>query len=243
MSISGEIKSLYLDREENTALFPRTKTKAVSDDNGVGLDVLLDGKAPSGYGLGVFDTSNPITKEELNNPTGNGWRFISADRAEWGDILPSTIWGVVRIDGFDTAWCTETIYDSYWGWNLTRGKGGGSGWTPWEWINPPMIPGVEYRTTERWNERPVFTMLVNCNAGPNKGITETPIPAENFERGIFCSVHAVSGGSLVLPVMGISVTGDFSCAGIVNGYVRISSNVDCTGYIYYATVKYLKQGV
>ena len=26
----------------------------------------------------------------------------------------------------------------------------------------PMIPGVEYRTTERWNGKPVYTMLVNC---------------------------------------------------------------------------------
>ena len=30
---------------------------------------------------------------------------------------------------------------------------------PWEWVNPPMILGVEYRTTERWNDRPVYTKL------------------------------------------------------------------------------------
>jgi hypothetical protein len=27
---------------------------------------------------------------------------------------------------------------------------------PWEWINPPMEPGVEYRTTERFNGKPVY---------------------------------------------------------------------------------------
>lgn len=31
-----------------------------------------------------------------------------------------------------------------------------------EWINPPMVPGVEYRTTERWNSKIVYTMLVDC---------------------------------------------------------------------------------
>lgn len=30
-----------------------------------------------------------------------------------------------------------------------------------EWINPPMIEGIAYRTTDRWLGRPVCTMLVN----------------------------------------------------------------------------------
>ena len=42
MAITGEIKSLYLDRNEEIALFPRTKTRAISDDNGIGLDTLLE---------------------------------------------------------------------------------------------------------------------------------------------------------------------------------------------------------
>lgn len=29
-----------------------------------------------------------------------------------------------------------------------------------EWINPPLVPGVEYRTTERFTERPVYTKFV-----------------------------------------------------------------------------------
>ena len=38
-----------------------------------------------------------------------------------------------------------------------------------EWINPPMILGVEYRTTERWNGEPVYTMAINFGALPNSG--------------------------------------------------------------------------
>lgn len=41
-----------------------------------------------------------------------------------------------------------------------------------EWINPPMMLGVEYRTTERWNGNVVYTKLVNCGAAIN-GATVT----------------------------------------------------------------------
>ena len=41
MPIEGTINSLYLDYEQTKPLFPRTKTKAISDENGVGLDATL----------------------------------------------------------------------------------------------------------------------------------------------------------------------------------------------------------
>lgn len=34
-------------------------------------------------------------------------------------------------------------------------------WQPCEWVNPPMIAGVEYRTTERVGDRPVYAYLFN----------------------------------------------------------------------------------
>ena len=40
-----------------------------------------------------------------------------------------------------------------------------------EYINPPMSPGVEYRTTERWNGKAVYTMLINCGTMPTAGGT------------------------------------------------------------------------
>ena len=44
MSITGKIKTLFSDFEKTEAVFPCTKTRAVSDDNGIGLNVLLDAK-------------------------------------------------------------------------------------------------------------------------------------------------------------------------------------------------------
>lgn len=49
MSITGKIKTLFSDVAKTEALFPRTKTSAVSDDNGVGLDVILENVATKEY--------------------------------------------------------------------------------------------------------------------------------------------------------------------------------------------------
>ena len=45
MSITGKIKTLFADSAKTQALFPRTKTSAVSNDEGVGLDALLASKS------------------------------------------------------------------------------------------------------------------------------------------------------------------------------------------------------
>ena len=37
-----------------------------------------------------------------------------------------------------------------------------------EWADPPMVLGIEYRTTERWNGEVVYTKLVDCGALPAK---------------------------------------------------------------------------
>jgi hypothetical protein len=39
---------------------------------------------------------------------------------------------------------------------LTRKRNSDGVWSEWEWVNPPMTPGVEYRTTERINGNTVY---------------------------------------------------------------------------------------
>ena len=45
MSTQGKIKTLFSDKEKTEALFPRTKISAVSDENGKGLNAILDDMA------------------------------------------------------------------------------------------------------------------------------------------------------------------------------------------------------
>lgn len=42
MSLIGKIQTLFSDKDKTKPVFPRTKVSAVSDDNGVGLDALLN---------------------------------------------------------------------------------------------------------------------------------------------------------------------------------------------------------
>lgn len=44
----------------------------------------------------------------------------------------------------------------------------GTNWSELEWVNPPMELENEYRTTERWNGKAVYTKLVDLGALPGR---------------------------------------------------------------------------
>lgn len=46
-------------------------------------------------------------------------------------------------------------------------------WMPFEWVNPPMSLGVEYRTVERYLGKPVYIKLVNCGTFAAPGTVKT----------------------------------------------------------------------
>lgn len=74
---------------------------------------------------------------------------------------------LIRVDGRDDTVLYQTAY-------ANRQNSGvpnsvicrryyvNSEWSPWEYITPPMQLGVEYRTTERYNGKPVYVKAVNC---------------------------------------------------------------------------------
>ena len=78
---------------------------------------------------------------------------------------------LIRVDGRDDTVLYQTAY-------ANRQNSGvpnsvicrryyvNSEWSPWEYITPPMQLGVEYRTTERYNSKPVYAKAVNFGALP-----------------------------------------------------------------------------
>lgn len=52
-------------------------------------------------------------------------------------------------------------------------------WAPWEYVNPPMILGVEYRTTERHLGKPVYVQRISFNGA---------LPANGYEQGIINTI-------------------------------------------------------
>ena len=49
MALTGKIMDFFADKAMTIPAFPRTKVKAVSDDNNVGLNVLLEQKSNVGH--------------------------------------------------------------------------------------------------------------------------------------------------------------------------------------------------
>lgn len=71
-----------------------------------------------------------------------------------------------------------------------------------EWVNPPMQLGVEYRTTERYQGKPVYCTLVNFGLLPNKGTKDlyadglTNLEVTIRWSGLTSNGYALPGGNL-----------------------------------------------
>lgn len=69
-----------------------------------------------------------------------------------------------------------------------------------EWINPPMQVGVEYRTTERYLGKPVYTQAINCGSMPDIGSEKTTsIAAFNVGVVTFISGWCTYYGAMIEP--------------------------------------------
>ena len=129
--------------------------------------------APSGYGLGLSDSTPLCTN--ANDAWQNGWFKIDASTN--GGVGCGAI---MRVDAYASAYAVcqtayTTSYSSKYPGILQRWCMNGTWETGWAWVNPPMMLGIEYRTTERWNGMPVYTKLVECGAMPNKSTKEVTV--------------------------------------------------------------------
>lgn len=128
------------------------------------------GAAPAGYGLGEGNVNDLTTLVELDAVKVNSFRNY------YGEALPverasssnHSQGGVLTIHGHK--FVTQYFFLRY----PNRGcvlkrytDTDGEIWGEWEWVNPPMAPGVEYRTTERYNGKPVYVKLIDFGALPN----------------------------------------------------------------------------
>lgn len=112
------------------------------------------GAAPAGYGLGE------VTPTLISNCniTKNGWYRVDASTADIPDVGLTN--GVLRIDEANGDLIRQSLYFYVPGkvHKMERVHFNGT-WYPWEWVNPPMTSGIEYRTTERYKEKAVYKKL------------------------------------------------------------------------------------
>ena len=101
-----------------------------------------------------------------------------------------------------------------------------------EWFNPPMIPGKEYRTTERYQGKPVYAKLVSFGVLPN-----------NTSKSV---AHGITELATVLYVNGTigygTLLADQSVSSIAldSTNITITTTADLSGFISYVMLKYYK---
>lgn len=91
-------------------------------------------------------------------------------------------------------------------------------WGEWEWLNPPMLPDVEYRTVERAGNKPVYKKRIvyqTTDIGSAGNVTTVSIPHGITGFGANVSVNASMGNNALLPHMDGS--GNMTCVAGVSG--------------------------
>lgn len=106
-----------------------------------------------------------------------------------------------------------------------------------EWVNPPMLVGVEYRTTERYDGKPVYVKVVDYGTLPNN--------TEGSNYGLAAGLNLISvsgfavGSSYNIPIPGYMYIKNI-------GYTRSSGNLwiatgtNMSSYHGYIIAKYTK---
>ncbi len=132
----------------------------LNQDNPHGVTAAQAGAAPAGFGLGENICNSSFN---WNTMSRNGFfttHVCSADGKRWTGLNITPFSGVCFQLAFSTA--NSQLLE------VQRVKNSGV-WHEWEYVNPPMVIGVEYRTTERYNGNVVYAKCVDCEELPVSG--------------------------------------------------------------------------
>ena len=116
-------------------------------------------------------------------------------------------------------------------------------WYQHEWDNPPMLLGVEYRTTERWNGKAVYTALLNLGYGPNSGTFDinTNLVATQPIR----ATARIAGGGSNQTVPYENNSESVSISGFANAqaqlFASLRTNFNATSKVIWAQFWYIKE--
>lgn len=156
------------------------------------------GAAPAGFGLGAGCQKI----DGVNNIDKNGWWLTNSgtpNNAYWMLTARQTNSGNnVVADGYNLSGGNraQRVKDKTWG--------------EWEWFNPPMNPNTEYRTTERWDNKVVYTKLIDMGGTSSAlyvphGVTCTRFIRYSGSIGAY-PLASCSGASVEINESGISLT-------------------------------------
>lgn len=193
----------------------------------------LSNKAPAGYGLGGNAIMTDSPDYNLDNISGSGW-FVGApkmDNFTFGSCLVENIqWSAgegAQIAFLYPGTSSPAVYNT----RIQRTKFNYA-FGPWEWINPPTLLGVEYRTVERYNGKPVYAKAINFGQAPNATHKEVSHGIENFSQLV--SYTGMMGGANLIE------TPALDSIQINASNIRITTNTDVSASYVYLVLRYTK---
>ena len=209
---------------------------------GGAIDTLLAGKAPAGYGLGT--TPKKITDWNAanvcgwydcdigaaNSPDSNfGWFGLTYTTGN-PEIFVQDVFAIANVDKYYH--CRRMYY-----------PGTGNG-TPWEWVDPLLHEGVEYRTTERYQGKSVYAKRIFCESMPSGAgyidilPSNTEVPNALISTAIVIRCYGRASVNATIPFYAGS--GDFMQVGSVfNNTIRIYT-AKAYGGTAFITAHYIK---
>ena len=205
--------------------------------------ITLANKAPNGYGLGgdCWD-SRTTAIADLNEAVYRGWYQIAPNALNtppaFSNDYPDAGMLLVSVGGY-------TIYQRYLSYaprgvpfyreaiRYARVSGGVYKFTDWEYVNPLLNRGFEYRTTERYQGRPVYVKVVDCGNLPNTTSKRVAHGIANVAYMIDVTLQGTNTSTFTHNANELTVWANYD-------EVYIKTLNDLSGYSVYAILRYTK---
>ena len=190
--------------------------------------------APGGFGLG--ENIEVPYNVDANECLNNGWY------APGKNVPVDGIW-IVRVDA-GGGYVRQTAYaiknsNAVPDYVVCRRSFSQNKWSPWDWVNPPMEMGVEYRTTELYLGKPVYFKVVDCGTCPANGYKDVVYGTTGIVLPIRCEGTWSYANRSTIPFE--SSNEDQLHIGALGGAIRIKTGgKDFSGFTCTATVWYTK---
>ena len=168
--------------------------------------------------------------DNVDTSLTNGWYWIM-ENAQGCPVNGAPLF-VVGAKG--RIW--QYAFDSQSGSELRRHTAdGGATWEPWEWENPPVADGAEYRTTKRSGGTPVYARNISVENAPNSAEQVIPHGLESITPVAWDGVATDGKNVLILPFCNSFTVGVDSTS------ITLSTTEDYSGYAVELTLQYCKE--
>lgn len=222
---------------QNKTVTDKTLTVSNSPADAGSVGAALEGKAPAGYGLGTQKQSNITTLEQLNSTGNSGWYELKLD----GEGIHGFTQGLLGVNA--SSLVIEQVFMPHQkNLKLIRTWIYDHGWGEWEWQNPPMEMGEEYRTSERIGNNAVYKKRIYLGNLPNKAIKSvdtgvtTVVNVKNIEIGITDGTYWCT-----LPYFAPDGACQARCWLSNNGTICLQTMADMSSWASSVIIEYIKE--